>query len=106
MGSESLLHFWPLLSEYASDEAEPAVDPTCEETLSPWYETGAGAELGLLKVLSSWSPWEVPSTEIVQSLQDVGALGAGDLPLKSKARQLALQELKREDEAYSDTFIL
>ena len=52
MGSESLLHFWPLLSEYASDEAEPTVDRTCEEKLSPWYETGADAELGLLTALS------------------------------------------------------
>lgn len=36
----------------------------------------------------------------------MGALASGVLSLKSKAKQLAFEESKREDEAYSDTFIL
>ena len=101
-----LVHFWPLKVDDDGQlnkqiaEHEGEVEKNIH---SSWLATSEG-EMGLVQCLTTWSPWQVPSAELVENMQI--ALGnCTDLPLSSRARQLALSELAREDALYAEPWL-
>lgn len=104
IASVDLVHFWPLKVDDEQPNSNQLVvedDGEVERNVqSSWLATSEG-EMGLLQCLTTWCPWSVPTPELVENMQ-IAFGNCGDLPLSSRARQLALSELAREDALYAE----
>jgi hypothetical protein len=96
-------HFWALKPDEAEskedDHAGLAEYPT-SAGIDPWLEHGAVQEMQLIECLSSWKPFDEPTHDLVEvftALCDAGAASSSDT---ARARQMALAELSKQDEAY------
>ena len=104
IASVDLVHFWPLKVDDEQPNNNQLVvedDGEVERNVdSSWLATSEG-EMGLVQCLTTWCPWKVPTPELVENMQ-IAFGNCRDLPLSSRARQLALSELAREDALYAE----
>ena len=100
-------HFWGLkpTEENENKDEEFCAEYRCED-LAPWHDGQAASEMALVTCLSSWSPWDQPTTTLIEAIQDLKGVLKGDMSLCTKARQLAFVELHREDQAYNEACLV
>lgn len=97
-------HFWALKpgeleNENEDEQAGLAQYPT-GTSIDPWLEHTVSQEMQLIQCLSSWKPFDLPTEDLVDVFTGLCDAGAAASSEAARARQMAIAELSKQDEAY------
>ena len=76
-------------------------DYPSEQNFDPWLEHGVDQEMKLVECLSRWKPFDEPTQELVEIFTDLCEKGQQNNSDVARARQIALAELAKQDDAFA-----